>query len=385
LAPITLLDDNVIPVSVILPALNEAEALPVVIEDLRAHLPSGSEIIVVDDGSTDDTAAVAASLNVEVVSHSVNRGKGAAMASGVNAAKSEYLLFMDADATYPASAIPELLEMLMDHDIVRGERPLDSQNIPALNRYGNRAFNSLLASLFQLDGRDLLSGLYGMKRSAFEVLELEAAGFDIEVEIAIKAKQRRLDVGNFRIEYRSRVGDKKLRPVKDGLNILSRILGIAILYSPTLTFVIPGALIMLFCLVGAVMLSGGPLLVGGIGLSINSFVLAMIGMLGGFQLFVFGVAAMLYRVEIGVATARWVSRLAGRGVRLGTVASGSLVSLVGGIWIASLILGWIGSGSGSFLETDRLVAGASLFVFGLQLMSAGLFLSIFSGRISRHG
>lgn len=366
----------------ILPALNEAEALPVVIEDLRAHLSPDVEIIVVDDGSTDGTAGVAEDIGVVVRRHRVNRGKGAAMATGVAAASGDRLVFMDADASYPASAIPQLIRMLSDYDIVRGERSLESPNIPRLNRVGNRIFNRLLASFHQLEGDDLMSGLYAMTRDAYERLGLESAGFDIEVEIGIKARRRGLRLGTVDIDYLPRVGDKKLRPIKDGANILMRAAGIALLYSPTITFVIPGLLIVFLGIIGAILLSGGPLILGPVGLSINSLVLASIATLGGFQLVVFGVAAMLYRIETGLRPKKWLLLLVRRPVRLGAALTGALMALVGAIWLTTLIVTWLEGGAGDFFDTGPLVLSASLFVFGLQLMSAGLFLSIFSGRLA---
>lgn len=374
--------DHISSTSVILPAFNEAEAIPGVIADLRSHLSADVEIIVVDDGSTDDTAGVADNSGVIVVRHQRNLGKGAAMATGVAAASGERLVFMDADASYPAAAIPQLVQMLDDHDIVRGERPLDSPNIPRLNRIGNRAFNRLLASFHQLEGNDLMSGLYAMTRDAYQHLGLESAGFDIEVEIGIKARRRGLRLGTVDIDYLPRVGTKKLRPVADGLNIMARAAGIALLYSPTITFVIPGLLIVLLGLLGALMLSGGPLIIGSIGLSINSLVLASIATLGGFQLVVFGLAAMLYRIETGARPKTWLLRLVRRPVRLGAAALGALMALAGAAWLLTLVLTWFGEGAGDFFDTGPLVMSASLLVFGLQLMSAGLFLSIFSGRLA---
>lgn len=366
----------------ILPALNEAEAIPQVVEDLRAHLSPDVEIVVVDDGSTDNTAQVAERVGAIVRRHAVNRGKGAAMATGVAAASGDRLVFMDADASYPASAIPQLLGMLDEFDIVRGERPLDSPNIPRINRVGNRVFNRLLASFHQLEGNDLMSGLYAMTRDAYGRLGLESAGFDIEVEIGIKARRSGLRLGTIDIDYLPRIGTKKLRPVADGLNIIARAAGIALLYSPTVTFVVPGLLIVLLGLIGALILSGGPLMIGSIGLSINSLVLASIATLGGFQLVVFGLAAMLYRIETGSKAKRWLLLLVKRPVRLGAASLGATMALVGAVWLISLIVTWFAEGAGDFFDTGPLVLSASLFVFGLQVMSAGLFLSVFSGRLA---
>lgn len=368
--------------SVILPALDEEEAISVVLDDLARHLGNGFEVIVVDDGSVDETAIVAASGGAKVISHESNLGKGAAMTTGVEAAAGDYLVFMDADATYPASAIPRIVSMLADYDIVRGERPLDSPHIPAINRLGNRVFNRLLSSFHEIEGRDVMSGLYGMRKDAFRALRLESSGFDIEVEIGVKAKQRGLSIGTFDIDYQPRVGEKKLRPVRDGLSILGRVAGMAILYSPTATFVIPGLVIMALGLIGAIVLGGGPLFIGSIGLSINSFVLAVLGFLAGFQLLVLGVAATLYRVETGATPARWLMRLATRPVRLSAAVTGLLLAVAAATWLLVLVVSWIAEGAGEFLETEQLVAAASIFVFGLQLLSAGLFLSIFSGRLA---
>ena len=366
----------------ILPAYNEEEALPVVLRDLARHAGPAVEVIVVDDGSTDSTPEVAAAHGATVIRQPSNLGKGSAMARGVAESEGALVVFMDADATYPASAIPRLVEMLAHYDIVRGERSLDSSSIPPLNRIGNRVFNRLIGSFHQIEGNDIMSGLYGMRREVFEDLKIESAGFDVEVEIGIKARQRGLSLGVFGIEYRERVGAKKLHPVKDGLAILIRAAGIALLYSPAVTFVIPGLVIMALGLAGAILLSGGPLFVGTIGLSINSFVLATLGILGGFQLVVFGVAAMLYRVETGVPPRRWLLALAKRSVRLGAAGVGVLLALIGALWLAALVFSWVSAGAGDFFETGQLVLSASLFVFGLQLMSAGLFLSIFSGRLA---
>ncbi len=366
----------------ILPAFNEQEALPVVLADLAEHLGAEAEIIVIDDGSTDDTFAVASAGGARVVRHPRNLGKGAAMATGVGVAQGEKLVFMDADATYPADAIPHLVAMLDSFDIVRGERAVDSPHIPSVNRWGNRIFNRLLAAFHQLEGNDIMSGLYGMTAAAYSVLALESSGFDVEVEIGVKAKQRGLSLGMFEIEYRERVGEKKLRPVRDGLNIIARVAGMAVLYSPTVTFVAPGLLIMALGLVGAVTLTGGPVFIGSIGLSINSFFLASLGFLAGFQLVVLGIGAMLYRIETGISPRRWLLGLARRPVRLGAALTGVVVAGISAIRLTSLVVAWISQGAGDFVETEALVLSASFLVFGLQILSAGLFLSIFSGRLA---
>jgi glycosyltransferase involved in cell wall biosynthesis len=366
--------------SVILPAFNEEAALPIVIQDLIQQLGDRCEIIVVDDGSSDSTASVSESLGVQVVSHSMNKGKGAAMATGVEAATTEILIFIDADATYPVSAINELEVRLKTADIVRAERPIDSENIPAFNRLGNRVFNQLLSRGYQLEGKDLMSGLYGMSRKSYQLLQLDSAGFDVEVEIGIKAKQLGLKVVTFDIEYFPRIGEKKLRPFRDGFRILSRIAQLGLLYSPTLTFVVPGIAITVLALVGALILSEGPVIVGPIGFSQNSLVLATIGVLGGFQLVIFGIAANLYRLEIGRTVSPFVSYAVSRPSRMALFFIGFSLSGIGLIWLIDIVWNWLSSGAGSFESTGYLSASASLFVFGIQMMSAGLFLTL----VKRH-
>ena len=109
-------------VSIILPAYNEAEALPTVLSDLQRVVDDRYEIIVVDDGSTDNTVAVASDYPCRVIEHQFNRGKGAAVQTGLSKARGEYLVVMDANGTYPASAVPRIVELLKSHDLVRCER-----------------------------------------------------------------------------------------------------------------------------------------------------------------------------------------------------------------------------------------------------------------------
>ncbi len=375
-------------VSLILPAYNEAAALPTVLADvfttLEASLPGRFEVLVVDDGSQDDTPVVARGYPCRLLRHRVNRGKGAAIRTGLAKARGELIVVMDADATYPASAIPRIVELLGDFDLVRCNRPRQAEAMPALNQLGNRLFDLVLTFAHGLDGSDHLSGLYGLRREALLRMRLEAEGFDIEAEIGIKARVRGLRVTSFPIPYSSRLGEKKLHPWRDGLLILGRIVAMFLLYNPLITFVVPGLAVMIVSLLGAALLSRGPIQTPFFGLDIHSFIVATLGVLAAFQLIVFGMAAALYGVEAGYRPASWLFRLSARPVRLGGALAGLLMTLGAIVYLVGLTYGWLSSGAGLFFGLQNVVAGSTILVLGLQILSASLFLSIFAGRLEQH-
>jgi glycosyltransferase involved in cell wall biosynthesis len=366
--------------TIVLPAFDEAEALPLVVDDIRSVLGPDADIVVVDDGSSDDTADVAQRLGCRLTVHAVNRGKGAAIRSGVAAATGDIVIVMDADATYPASTIPTMIELLADHDFVRAERRIDASNTPVINRVGNVLLGKALTSLHGLDPGDYLSGLYGARRAVFESLGTEADGFDIEVEIGIKSQANDLSVATVPTEYRPRVGEKKLEPISDGMGILGRILMLVLLYRPLMLFAVPGLVLMVLSIIGALALSRGPIVTEYLGLSIHTFIVAALGVLAGFQLVVFGLAAALYRTRLGFSPSPMLERITSPGVRTWMAVVGTLLAIVGGIWLAVLIVGWLASGAPLFTETRSLVFAAAGFVFGLQLASASMFLTVFQSK-----
>ncbi len=363
--------------TIVLPAYDEEQALPVVVEDIRSVLGPDADIVVVDDGSADGTAAVARRLGCRLTVHDVNRGKGAAIRSGIEIAEGDIIIVMDADASYPASTIPAMIEQLEDHDFVRAERRIDASNTPAIDRFGNIVLGRALTSLHGLTPGDYLSGLYGARREVFESLGTEADGFDIEVEIGIKSQANDLRVATVPTDYNPRIGEKKLDPFADGVGILGRILMLVLLYRPLLLFAVPGLVLMVVSIVGALALSRGPIVTEYLGLSIHTFIVAALGVLAGFQLVVFGLAAALFRTRLGYAPSIWLQRATSTEVRTVMAVVGAVLAIVAGAVLAVLIIGWIASGGPLFTETRRLVLSASGFVFGLQLLSASMFLTVF--------
>lgn len=373
--------------SLILPAYNEAAALPTVLADvftaLDAAMPGGFEVIVVDDGSSDDTAAAARRFPVRLLRHRANRGKGVAVRTGLARARGDAIVVMDADATYPAAAIPRIVELLREHDLVRGNRPRRAEHMPLVNRLGNRLFDLLLSFSHGLDGSDHLSGLYGLRREALLKLRLEAEGFDLEAEIGIKARVRGLRVTSFPIPYHSRLGEKKLNAWRDGAVILGRIVAMLLVYNPLVTFVLPGFVVMTAAAALAGALSLGPIITPFFGLDIHSYIVVTLGALASFQLIVFGVAAALYGVEAGYRPASWLLRLSARPARLGGAGLGLGLALAAFIYLLQLTYRWLADGAGLFHGIQNVVLASTLLVFGLQLVSAALFLSIFAGRLER--
>lgn len=363
----------------VLPAFNEAEALPTVVSDIRTWAPD-AEIIVVDDGSQDATAQIAQDLGCILVRHGHNRGKGSALRSGLGKAGGGKVIVMDADATYPASAIPHMARLLEDHDFVRADRRIDDSNTPYLNRVGNRVLGATLRTLHGLGPGDHLSGLYGFGAGVLEGLATEATGFDIEVEIGIKVKEHALSVAVLPIDYLPRIGDKKLSPLRDGARILGRILRLVLIYRPLLLFGLPGLVLAAVSLIAAIALSGGPIVTGYLGLAIHTFIVSALGILAGFQLMTFGIAGAVYRHHLGYHSSSLVDTITSPTARTIAAIIGGLLSIIGGAWLAVTIIGWIVAGGPEFTATRSLVFTATGAVFGLQLLSASLFVTLLSDR-----
>ena len=225
--------------SVVLPAYNEGAALPHVLDELGEYLDSSYEVLVVDDGSSDDTAEVAERYPVRLIRHASNRGKGVAIRTGISEAQGENVVIMDADATYPVPAIKQMVELLGDHDLVRGVRESEPESMPFVNRVGNWLFNKLLAISHGLEGADQLTGLYAMRRSEAVKLGTEARlrHRDRDRDQGEGARTSRGDHPDFIPPRRWR---EEAQPWKDGLRILGRVIVLLLIYDPTLTFIVPG-------------------------------------------------------------------------------------------------------------------------------------------------
>ena len=369
--------------SIILPAYNEAKALPSVLPALLAAVDRSCEIIVVDDGSSDNTVEIASSYPVRVVKHDRNQGKGAAVRSGLEVARGKYIILMDADNTYPPEAIPLMVEELHKYDYVRCSRQHDSTNMPFINRIGNIAFDVILKLLNGMDGGDPLTGLYGLRREAIDKIGFTADGFDMEVEIGMKAKAHGLRTHSFPVQYRERLGEKKLNPLTDGWRILRRILSMTLLYKPGITFMLPGMIIWAIAAILVFVLSGGPLHIANVGMNVHGFIVAIIGATTGFQFMVFGVAAAMYRTHCGVPPSNWLLQLSDLRTRMIIAVGGVLLTVIGFTSLLWRIFSWVASGSGEFTGTREIVFDGSMIGWGLQVFMAVFFISIFAGQIQK--
>jgi glycosyltransferase involved in cell wall biosynthesis len=222
--------------SVIIPARNEAGPLRVLLADLRRLYPD-SEIIVVNDGSTDETDAVCAESGVTEVVHQRNMGNGAAIKSGARAATGEILVFLDADGQHDPRDIPRLLERLAEGcDMVVGARTSGSH--ANLGRsYANRLYNWMASWMTNCRIPDLTSGFRAVRAEKFrEFLYLLPNGFSYPTTITMAFFRAGYQVAYVPIDAARRIGKSHIRPLNDGLRFLLIIFKIGTLYSPLKLF-----------------------------------------------------------------------------------------------------------------------------------------------------
>ena len=220
----------IVSTQVIMAALNEEEGIGLTIAELQAHLGS-AHVLVVDGKSSDRTIEVARSKGADVIFQD-GSGKGDALAKALKYLNStaDYVVFMDADFTYPAEFIPEMIEILkQDHRVgmVIGNRFKGEINFQKSSKntfyVGNRllAFAQNMVNGFTLE--DPLSGLRVVRKEILEDWQPKSKGFDVEAEMNYRVEKKGFEIVEIPINYRARLGEKKLK-LRHGFGILRRII-----------------------------------------------------------------------------------------------------------------------------------------------------------------
>jgi len=219
--------------TVVIPAFNEANGIAATVQGLK---PQGfAEILVVDDGSTDGTAAAAESAGARVVRHPYNKGNGAAVKTGIREAASAVVLLMDADTQHDPAEAGKIIGPIGTYDLVIGARQLSDQS--ALRALGNAIFRALASWLTGRPIPDLTSGYRAAKRPALlDILHLLPNGFSYPTTSCLSMMKSGQSVLFVPISARPRVGTSKIRPFRDGFRFILIIFKIVTLYAPLRVF-----------------------------------------------------------------------------------------------------------------------------------------------------
>ena len=206
-------------ISVIIPAVNEEVIIASVVSGVRESLNAYGEtyeVIVIDDGSSDETAALAHSAGAHIYSHPYNIGNGAAVKSGIRHARGKYLVFMDGDGQHDPADIPRLLERLDTYDMVVGTRTNDSVATPQ-RKIANRLYNRFATYMCKRRIEDLTSGFRAIKKEiARQFISLLPNEFSYPTTITMAVIRSGYSLAYVPIKANRRIGKSKIKPLRDG-------------------------------------------------------------------------------------------------------------------------------------------------------------------------
>jgi glycosyltransferase involved in cell wall biosynthesis len=371
-------------ISVVIPCLNEAENITACVRRALAALQEHDlpgEVVVVDNGSEDESPRLAAEAGARVV-HEPRRGYGSAYLAGFAAARGEYIVMADADLTYDFAEIPQFVDRLADGaDIVIGDR-MDNIHpgaMPWLHRYvGNPILTGLLNLFYRTGVKDAHCGMRALRRDVLPTLNLRTTGMEFASEMVIRASKERLRIAQIPIEYHPRGGESKLSSFRDGWRHTRFLL----VHSPTHLFVVPGgAMVASGTLLGAVVL--GRLDILGRRWDQHALIAAALLMILGTQILALGLCAHAYGTYFMGEKDAWFDRMRARfrlehGLLLGG-AIGVVGIVVGGVVVGT----WVQRGFGALSEERLAIVAATFIIVGVQIFFSAFLLSILGLRRER--
>ena len=379
--------DSAPEVSIVIPCLNEAETIEMVVREAREALASSGiagEIIVADNGSSDGSRELAREQGARVVPVEA-RGYGAALMGGIAASRGRYIIMGDADASYDFGSIPDFIvqlragnRLVMGCRLPSGGGAVLSGAMPFLHRWwGNPMFSWMVRRWFRAPIHDVHCGLRGFTRDLYEQLDLRCTGMEFASEMVIKsalASARMSEVPvTLRPDQRSR--RPHLRTFRDGW----RHLRFYLMYSPRWLFLLPGIALLLLGGAGYALAMPGAR-VAGAELDVNALLFASLFVILGYQSILFAILTKAFAVAQGLLpSTRPVERFfAVFNLERGLVA-GALVTIVGIALLVAVLLQWAASDFGplDYRATLRLsIPGVMFTALGAQTLLFSFFASI---------
>ncbi len=216
-------------VTIIFPVLNEVESLKSCVSQALAETGSDTEVVIVDNGSTDGSLEIAERLssiydNVRLVKEE-RKGYGRAIRTGLEAAKGNMIIICDADGTYDLSSLPAMITELTAFDVVIGRRVYKDKDP---HKFGAELLSKIARDAEYIPVKDFHCGMRGLNRRALANCEFKTDGFEFATEFIVRLYQNGCSFGEIPIQYRPKgtriKGKSKLHPIRDGFRHLSYIL-----------------------------------------------------------------------------------------------------------------------------------------------------------------
>jgi glycosyltransferase involved in cell wall biosynthesis len=384
-------DGNRTELSILMPCLNEAETLATCIKKAQKALEDlnvNGEVVIADNGSTDGSPEIAASLGARVI-HVAEKGYGSALLGGIKGARGKYIIMGDADDSYDFTNLGPFLEKLRaGYELVMGNRfkgGIAPNAMPPLHKYlGNPVLTGIGRLFFRSPCGDFHCGLRGFSKAAIQRLDLRTTGMEFASETVVKASLHGLRITEvpttLSVDGRNR--PPHLRSWRDGWRHLRFLL----VYSPRWLFLYPGLLLMLVGAVVSGWLLLGPRVVDGITLDVHTFLYAAMAIVIGYQTVIFAIFTKVFAITEGLLPEDPRLKTLFNYIRLETGIVAGLLLLVAGIGLSVYAFIFWSATSFGPLDPSRelrlVIPAVTLIALGLQTVLSSFFLSILG--LERH-